>query len=391
LKIEYIETNSKLCTIRAHYSVGSALEYKSRKWNNGLAHVVEHMIYKQNEHLHNELGLIGADWNGSTFYNEIMFIASAPSNNVLELIKIFKELLLNNKFSKENLEKERSVVLEEESMIKNDLSRNISLEKDKFLCKGYITKEIGGSVNSIKKITVEEVQEFYDTYLTLDHLLLVITGPPISEHVGEIFGRTNDTFIEPEFANNAPRTKKKKTKYFSQLRGSARVFISYFCEPAWSKQNMVLNLISCFFSSGMDTRLFKTLRSEQGLVYSVGGGPSLYSDIGWYNIIAVTQKHNIKKVIDSIAKEVDNLKHEKITKEELIKSRYKELNYLYTLTETSYGKNSLASRQIISKIPGADELEELINEISVDDMVQAIEDVFIEENQRIFIASPRSK
>ena len=389
MRIEYINTDSKLCTIRAHYSIGSALEYRSKKWSDGLAHVVEHMIYKQNENLHNELGLIGADWNGSTFYNEVMFIASAPSKNVLRLIRIFKELLVGNKFSEENLEKEKSVILEEEVMIRFDLSRNISLEKDKFLCKGFITKQIGGSIESIKGITLEEVQEFYDTYFTLDNLLLVVSGPPISEDIGKIFGKTNDLFIEPEFPANSFRTKKKKTKYFSQLHGGARIFISYPCEPAWSEQNMILNLISCFFSSGMDTRLFKKLRSEQGLVYSVSGGPYLYSDIGWYNIVAITQKHNVKKVIDSITEEVDNLKLQKITEEELIKSRYKELNYLYSLTETSYGKNSLITRQIINKMPNEEELEKLINRITIDDMMKVIKDVFIKENQRIFIASPK--
>ena len=86
MKIKYLESNSKLCTVRAHYNVGSALEYRSKKWSDGLAHVVEHMIYKQNEHLHQSLGLIGAEWNGSTYFDEVMFIASAPSENIEKLM-----------------------------------------------------------------------------------------------------------------------------------------------------------------------------------------------------------------------------------------------------------------------------------------------------------------
>lgn len=389
MKIEYLETDSKLCTIRAHYAVGSALEYKSKKWSDGLAHVCEHMIYKQNEHLHSSLGLIGSDWNGSTYFNEVMFIASAPAENTEKLIRIFKELLVDNIFTEENLEREKAVILEEEVMIRNDLSRSISLERDRFLCNGFITKRIGGSPKTIIGITIKEVQDFYDTYFTLDNLLLTIVSP-FNIDVRFIFDNNqSELFIVPELPKNSFKTKKKQTKYFDQLKGSARVFVSYPCKPAWSKQNMILNLISCFFSSGMDTRLFKTLRSERGLVYSISGGPSFFDDIAWYNIVAITQKPNIKKVLKGIFDEVEKLKTQEITKEELIRARYKELNYLYSLTETSYGKNSLITRQAISGMPGAIDLEKLINEITVDDMVEAIEEVFVEDNQRIFLASPK--
>lgn len=391
MRIEYVETESKLCTIRAHYSVGSAIEYRSKVWNDGLAHLVEHMIYRQNEYLHDKLGLIGASWNGGTYYNDVMFIATVPVENVYELLHIFKKLLLDNKFTQEKLDKERLVILEEENLTRYDLSRNIALERNRFMCNGYITKRISGSSESINKITLKEVQSFYDKYFTLDNLLLVVSGPSFYFNIEELFGKKNDLFVEQEIPSNIFKDKVKQTKYFSQLQSNARIFVTYSCEPSWSRQNIILNLISGFFSSGIDTRLFKELRNEKGLVYSANSGISLLSDIGWYNFIAVTQKQNIKAVLETINTEIIKLKTDDITDKEITKAKNKELGYLYSLTETSYGLNSLLTSQIINGTPDIKGLEDLIKTITKNEIVKTIEDIFVEDNQRIFIASPKDK
>ena len=79
------------------------------------------------------------------------------------------------------------------------------------------------------------------------------------------------------------------------------------------------------FGSGMSSRLFQNIREQRGLVYSISAGHSAYINTGVFDISAGMSPESLGEVAHLISKEINTIKHNKLTSAEITKA--KELAY----------------------------------------------------------------
>lgn len=350
------ECSSRKVTVRATFDAGAASEYESN-WKSGTAHLMEHMIFQgtndmTNKELTRRLATLGADWNGFTWHDKVSFFINVPAENAVEAAKLLQAMLFNRQFDKQLFEKEKLVVLEEERGTRDDVESNIIEELDYFLCKGPLSTSIIGTEQSIKAITLDEIQRYHKHFYKPENLLLTITGPKYTEfnNIIDVFGKNTgkfNRFKKPKNKFTASKNRKIRDARISQ----SRIFMAYRAYPLTNKNALVLSFADKFLGDDMDSRLFQKVRQKHGLCYAISTSTSFYNDIGWYIVMIRASANNIRRITSLIGKEIQKLTEEGPTEEEMLRAKNKYFSEIYGVIETSYGLNSMLAARTFNNLP----------------------------------------
>ena len=145
---------------------------------------------------------------------------------------------------------------------------------------------------------------------------------------------------------------------------------------------LVMNNI---FGGSMSSRLFQRIREEKGLVYSVYSQPTSFKDIGTFTIYAGLNVEQVVNVAKLIYEDIENLKGNLITKEELRKSKEQlKGNYILGMESTfnrmfDMGKSEL----LLGRILSPKEVLDKIDKVSMDDIERIILTVFNKDKYNI--------
>lgn len=392
MRFVYVECNSKKASLRITMDAGSGIEFGGA-WTPGIAHLAEHLAFQGTNQLTQEeltrtMASLGTDWNAATWHNKVSFYITTPAENIVLAGTLLRDMLLDRTFTKDVLDKEKLVVLEEERGGRDDVDGVIIEKLDKFLCSGPLAVPIIGTVKSIKSIKLPEVQKFFDTYYRLENMLITLTGPKDIDvkAITKLFGKNNKfkRFKKDETTHN----NKKKKIIYGDIQQS-RLFVCFNAFPVIHKDTLALSFMNKFFGEDMDSTLFQALRQKAGLCYSTGGWLSLHDDIGWYIIGINTNKESVVKSMDLIDEEIAKLLKDGPSAEEMERARNKYLSEIYSYLETASGTNSLITSRSFYGKSGTDDLVKRIKEIKAKDVVRVAKKVFVEENKKVFACLPK--
>ena len=134
--------------------------------------------------------------------------------------------------------------------------------------------------------------------------------------------------------------------------------------------------MSTILGSGMDSRLFTEVRENRGLAYSVSSSSNEWSNGGLMLITSSTRNENVPEMLKVIDSEVERIKTELVTEEELQRAKNKIRTSFYSLIESSYGVAIRSSKEkLFNKMP-LDDYIEALNSVSVNDIKVAANKVF---------------
>jgi len=146
----------------------------------GIAHFLEHKMFDLPDgsdatELFAELGL---DSNAATSYNMTCYLFSG-SKNIIEGINLLLDFVQTPYFTDESVKKEQGIIEQELKMYLDYPSDNLQLGLMENMFKYYpLRYDIGGTVESIKQITKEDLLRCYNTFYHPSNMFLVIVGDP---------------------------------------------------------------------------------------------------------------------------------------------------------------------------------------------------------------------
>jgi predicted Zn-dependent peptidase len=134
--------------------------------------------------------------------------------------------------------------------------------------------------------------------------------------------------------------------------------------------------MNIILGSGMDSRLFTEVREKRGLAYSVGSSMSQW-EYGSLNLInASTRSSNVDDMLEVISNEIEKIKSGDLTEEEIQRAKNKMRSGFYHAGESSYAASHRSIRTALFGDSSFDELESRMNEVSVDDVLEAANIIF---------------
>jgi predicted Zn-dependent peptidase len=339
-------------------SVGVWVRNGSRRESreeNGLAHFIEHMVFKGTERrsaeaIAREMDSVGGMLDAFTSKEQICFNAKVLDEHLPIAFDVIADLILRPNFDSEDVKKERQVILEE---IKMDLDNPEYLLHEIFT-RGFwpehaLGRPILGTPETVKRFNRETLKTRFASWFAPDHLVVTAAGNVTHEQVLLLvereFGNLKPSGQHPPHV--APGTgapihleKKRDLEQVHLCVGVPSV-------PLGHEDRFGIAVLNNVLGGGMSSRLFQNIREKRGLAYAVFSELTPYSDAGMLTVYAGSAKETVGQVLDLIVSEFRDLKESPVTEEELTRSKnHLKGSLMLSLESTSARMSNLARQEL---------------------------------------------
>jgi predicted Zn-dependent peptidase len=351
---------------------------ESDKYSPGIAHMLEHMIFKGTEkRTSNDIAMhvarLGGASNAFTSMEQVLYYITVPYEDIEQAIEILDDMVFGSVFPEDEFGKEREVVMEECLSAKDSVMSDMYDQYTSSFYKDRFAVPIIGTVESINGFTTEELKRFYNEFYDKKDAIISLTGNFTKQKAGAL--------LRKYFGKASGKIKNKAVLYKPEYQDSFEVKFTrqqlehnylWMVYPGLStemtaRQEAAVNILEGILVDGMDSRLFMEVREKRGLVYSIGGHTDSYRDYSSTIIHCSAREENIPEIIRTVESEISRVKEELVSDEELLRSKNKLKAQTYALYENA---GSLARNLISRTITGA---------VSVDDLCKEIPEVTAEE------------
>ncbi|SCH06601.1 MULTISPECIES: M16 family metallopeptidase [unclassified Romboutsia] len=361
----------------------------------GVSHFIEHMLFKgtnkrSSKDIASEIDNLGGQINAFTSKECTCYYVKLLDEHINIGLDILSDMILNSKFDEKDIDKERSVILEELKMYEDspeDLAYDMLLE--------HIYKDDGlgmnilGNRKSLDYINRKELLEYFNKYYVPNNSVISVSGnfdfDTMLEKIEEKFKswKSKDVTIELKEAtfNSCHIAKNKDTEQVNLTMNLKAIGLEDDDEV------YALAVINNIFGGSISSRLFQKIREEKGLVYSIYSAQSLYRKCGELGIFASMSNENLEEVCEIIKNEIKDLRENYLTEKEIHESK-EQLKGSYLLGLESTGSRMMSmgkSMLLVNKVKTTDEILECINNVNFDSIKKVINKVFDLSNLGICI------
>ena len=326
---------------------------------NGVAHLVEHMLFKGTKskgakRINNLLESLGGELNAYTTKEETVIHATVLKEDISKAVELLSDLAFNSIFPEKELLKERDIVLEEIDSYKDTPSEQIFDDFDKYIFGTHpLAGPILGTPASVKRLNVSDVknfvkQNYYPANMSFS-IVADITAERGAMLVNRYFedsccrateGLSGEQLPEKELsgtqlpkkglANRVAESKSEidlggTVKSISKKTHQAHCVMGSPAYTYYDDRRIALALLTNIIGGpALNSRLNQLLREKYALVYTVDASYTPYSDTGLFTIYFGADKGSIDKALNVVRKELDRL-IEKDMSETSLKSAKKQL------------------------------------------------------------------
>jgi predicted Zn-dependent peptidase len=322
---------------------------------NGLAHFLEHMVFKGTErrsaeHIAREMDSVGGMLDAFTSKEQICFNAKVLDEHLPIAFDVLADLVLRPKLASDDVKKERQVVLEE---IKMDLDNPEYLLHDLFT-RGFwpdhsLGRPILGTPETVKKFDREALHSRFKNWFAPDHIVVTAAGNITHEQVLKL--------VEKEFGHLKARNTQDEdpvptTAAPIQLESKRDLEQVHLCVgvpslPIAHERRFGVAVLNNLLGGGMSSRLFQNIREKQGLAYAVFSELTPYSDTGMLSVYAGTAKETVGQVLDMTIAEFRAMKESPVSEEELLRAKnHLKGSLMLSLESTSSRMSNLARQEL---------------------------------------------
>ncbi|MDU5106702.1 pitrilysin family protein [Clostridium sp.] len=333
IKLIYKKTTSNLTSISISIDAGACKE----KDLLGVAHATEHMVYKgtknrTEQEVNKDLSKVFGFQNAMTNFPYVIYYGTMLNEDFERGTEIFSDIILNPTFPSEGFQEEMKVINEELKEWDEELEQFC---EDKLFLNSFKNRRIKypiiGTTKDLEKINLEHIKEFYrENYLPNKTSIAVVSSLEFEE-VKNIIERYFESW-----ENSCYEEKEEEIIYDKDNFGvykdkrdginSCKVQIIFPIDELNYEEIKALRIFNEYFGEGVNSLLFDTLRTKNGIVYDILTKISCEKYIKLYKITYSTSKENLDKSLELINKCIEEIdKFEKVITEEEIRDFIKSM------------------------------------------------------------------
>ena len=315
--------NNPIVTIDTWVKTGSINETDA---NSGTAHFLEHLFFKgTKKHPAGEFERIleakGAVINAATSKDFTHYYITLPSEYLDTALELHADMLTDPQIPRKELEKERKVVLEEIAKDENTPAKIAynNLNSLMYTFHPYKRKVIG-SADIISTIRREEILDYFNKFYAPSNMVTLVIGDVNPAHVTEAVTKNFNVEYKKPVRKNYKKehplcTQKRHTEYFDTKSGY--LMIGFRGAEISDSDTYALDVLSQVLGGGKTSRLYRDIKEQKGLAYSVSASNGSFRDDGILYITANFMPSNSEKLEKSIFDEISYIQNYGVTEEEL--------------------------------------------------------------------------
>lgn len=312
----------------AYVKVGSVNETESLS---GISHFLEHMWFKGTKtrsagDLAREVKSVGGYTNAGTGYERTSYVVIVPSRHVNVGLEVQADAMMHSVLDPTELESERNVVLEEARM---SLDEPESFAWDKLLSLSFkrhgYRRPILGYEKTVSNITREHMLAHYKNYYKPNNIVLAVVGDVDSKAVVSRIEKLYSDFERGKVRRLEPeREPGQKSFRFASYSGDLeRTYLQmgFHIPEELHEDTYAMEILSIILGRGRSSRLYQRVKEEKGLVSDVWTYCFTGEYPGLFIIGATLDSENLEEAEAAILTEIENLKAEPVSSDELRKAR----------------------------------------------------------------------
>ena len=296
---------------------------------NGISHFIEHLLFKGTERrsaaqIAEEMDAVGGVINAFTSKENTCYYAKVLDENLPLAIDLLSDIFLHSSFDDEEIERERSVILQEISQAEDTPDDYVhDLFNLDFFKDHPIGWPICGRQETVNGFRRQDIVDYFKSRYRPDRVVVAAAGnirhtdlvEEMAARLGSIDGAATDKISSlrgetvPEMASGVYPHQKPLEQVHLCL-GMAGIHQSH-------PKRYVGYVLNTLLGGGMSSRLFQEIREKRGKAYSVYSFSSSYKDVGYFGVYAGTSLESTEEVVELITSELKKIAAEGITEAEL--------------------------------------------------------------------------
>lgn len=318
LEVITINKDTQIASINIGIKVGALYEKLDEK---GISHFIEHMLFKgtvskSDEELNRQLEELGGEYNAYTDYDATVYTISCLMEEFENGINILGDMIINPAFHKEEIEKERGVILSEIRTSKDDIEDFSFKNVNKIaFTKSGLKYEVTGLEENVSRFTREEILNYYKKYYTPQNSLITMVSSLSHKDaiklIEEAFNKWNGqkpVTVEVIKENNNEVT---KISYKKDIEQSTIVYLYTFNELEKCDE-LPLRILNHRLGESSNSLLFREVRENRGLAYDIYTHLEITNNIKTLYIYTAVAEENIEEAKNAIDETLDNVINGKI-------------------------------------------------------------------------------
>lgn len=352
----------------------------------GVSHFIEHMLFKgtrnrTSKQIASEIDNLGGQINAFTSKECTCYYVKLLDSHIDIGIDVLSDMILNSKFNEDDLDKERSVIIEELKMYEDspeDLAYDLLTEN--IYKNDPLGMNIIGTEESLKRLDREKLLDYFNKYYVPNNSVIAISG---NFNFDEIINKIEEKFKvwKKRDVNVDIKKAEFKSCFLTKNKDIEQVNLAMSLEAVPlenDKEVYALAVINTVFGGSISSRLFQKIREEKGLVYSIYSSQSLYRKCGELGIFASMSNEHLKEVYESIIEEIKIMKKYYLTDQEIKESKEQlKGSYILGLESTSSRMMSIGRSLLLNnKVESTDDILKSIDNVDRETVKIVIDKIF---------------
>lgn len=366
----------------------------------GLAHFIEHLLFKETERRNtsqilNRLELVGADLNAYTTKEYTCIHASFLNQHLERSIDLFEDILFHSTFPEDEQEKERGVILDEIASYLDQPEEAIQDDFEALLFKGHpIGQNILGTPETVARLNLDDINQFIATNYNTHQMVFAVFGNYDFKKVVKL----SEKYFGAVPVNNAGKLRIKPgingcerhifTKPISQTHC---VMGSQAYASSHKNKNALLLLNNLLGGMGMSSRLNLEIREKYGIAYTIESNYTPLTDTGIFSIYFGTDSEKAGKAAKLVHKELKKLRDSKLGTLQLHQAKEKFIGQIALAEENRMGLIISMAKSLLdfNCVDTLQQIFDKINAVTAEQLLEISNEIFDERRMITLLFEPK--
>lgn len=357
----------------------------------GISHLLEHMYFKGTEkrgtgEIARETRAAGGYLNAGTIYEHTSYYTVLPAESFATGLNIQADALLNSSIDADELTREAQVVIQE---IKKKLDNPNSYSYEKLLEMAFEKHRIRrwrmGLESQVASWTRDDMLQYYRSRYRPQNIILSIVGDIRSDSalalVKERYSEFSPDGFATEFSPSEPQQTSFKYRRMTADISRNIVHVGFHAPGIHDDDLYPLVVLNFILGGGRSSRLYRTVKEEQGLAETIETSYDPYEQVGYFVISAEQDAAAPLPLLKAAFEQLDRFKSAPVTAFELQRALNQvESAYLHSQEEVNAQAQTYAEYESYGDYRLADNYLEKLRAVTADDIKRVANKYFDIDN-----------
>ncbi|MBR1626725.1 MAG: insulinase family protein [Bacteroidales bacterium] len=387
LRIVHKYDNTQVSHLGITIDAGSRDE---KPYENGIAHFIEHCIFKGTARkpyyrILSRIDGVGGELNAYTTKEETVVYATFLNQYYERAAELLSDIVFNSIFPEKEIEKEKSVIIDEINSYEDSPSELIYDDFEQLVFgRTGLGRMILGTEEKVKSFSASMIRDFISrNWFTNKMVISTVGNIPFDKFVRLIEKYFSD--VPARIASNKRHTTYRYIpKHIEENRDTyqTHVMIGNICYSYRNPKRVAFTLLNNMLgSNAMNSALNMHIREKYGNTYSIESSYTAYRDSGIFQIYAGCEEHFVEKIKDLIIKELENFKNKRLAQSSLSRGKQQLKGQLAIQFDGNQNEMLSIGKALLNygRVSSLEDNFEDIDTITPKDILEVADEVFVTE------------